>query len=202
MFSMASKLVLCAALLGFFVILTSSSQSFAVEEDEIKATDKIKNNPALMDILKKIELSKKILADMQEKKKIQDQKALHIQEARKIAQQDLAAKLDRMNKDNEPFTPANAFARFVSKKPANVHDIYWSMFNYQQEKIKAAKESRDRILASGGTWNEAWDSYQKISSTNRIKIIELNKDFNIKHGNADANIQNTFDVNGKLPRYD
>ncbi|HXW01865.1 MAG TPA: hypothetical protein VD828_00645 [Candidatus Nitrosotenuis sp.] len=199
---MASKLILCAALLGFFVILTSSSQSFAVEEDEIKATDKIKNNPALMDILKKIELSKKILADMQEKKKIQDQKALHIQEARKVAQQDLAAELDRMNKDNEPFTPANAFARFVSKKPTNVHDIYWSMFNYQQEKIKAAKESRDRILASGGTWNEAWDSYQKISATNRIKIIELNKDFNIKHGNADANIQNTFDINGKLPRYD
>lgn len=202
MLSMASKLILCAALLGFFVILTSSSQSFAVEEDEIKATDKIKNNPALMDILKKIELSKKILADMQEKKKIQDQKALHIQEARKVAQQDLAAELDRMNKDNEPFTPANAFARFVSKKPANIQDIYWSMFNYQQEKIKAAKESRDRILASGGTWNEAWDSYQKISATNRIKIIELNKDFNIKLGNADANIQNTFDVNGKLPRYD
>lgn len=202
MFLMASKLVLCAVLLGFFIILTSSSQSFAVKNDEIKATDKIRNNPALMDILKKIELSKKILADMQETKRIQDQKALHVQAARKMAQQDLVEDLERMNKDNESFTPANSFARFVSKKPTNVQDIYWSMFNYQQEKIKAAKESRDRILANGGTWNEAWESYQKISATSRIKIIELNKGLNIKYGNANASIQNTFDVNGKLPRYD
>ncbi len=198
---MASKLVLCAMVLGFFAVLTTSSQSFAIN-DEIKATDEIKNNPALMDILKKIELSKKILADMQEKKKIQDQKELHVQEARKTAQQDLAEDLDRMNKDNEPFTPTNAFSRFVSKKPTSVQDIYWSMFNYQQEKINAAKESRDRILANGGTWEEAWKSYQKIATTNRVKIIELNKDFNIRYGNADINIQNTFDINGKLPRYD
>jgi hypothetical protein len=76
------------------------------------------------------------------------------------------------------------------------------MFNYQQEKIKTAQESRDKILASGGTWDEAFDAYSKISATNRAKMIELNKNFNIKYGNAEINIQNMFDAKGKLPRAD
>jgi hypothetical protein len=199
---MARRLVLYAMMLSLFVVLTTSTQSFAIEDDAIKATKEIKNNPALMNILKKIELSKKILAEMQEKKKIQDQKSIHLQEVRKTAQQQLALELNRMDNDNEPFTLANAFARFAAKKPVEIQGIYWSMFNYQQEKINAAKESRDKILSNGGTAAEAWSSYYKLSATNRVKMIELNKDFNIRYSNANTNIQNTFDANGKLPRTD
>jgi hypothetical protein len=199
---MASKIVLFAVMLGIFAMISSGAQSFAIDENTIKATDKIKNNPALMDILKKIELSKKILAQMKEQKTLQDQKSIHIQEMRKKAQTELAEQVSRMDKDNEPFTTQNAFARFVSKKPAELHNTYWSMFDYQQEKIKAGKNARDQILANGGTIQEAWDAYRNLSATQRAKIIELNKEFSIKYGNADINVQNTFDVKGKLPRTD
>jgi hypothetical protein len=198
---MASKFALCATALCAVALFTNT-QIFAIDENSIQATDKIKNNPALMEMLKKIELAKKMLAETQEKKKIQEQKSLHIQEARKTAQQALEADLNKMSKEYEQFTPANSFARFVAKKPTEVHNIYWSMFNYQQEKIKTAQESRDKILASGGTWDEAFDAYSKISATNRAKMIELNKNFNIKYGNAEINIQNMFDAKGKLPRAD
>jgi hypothetical protein len=187
-------------LLGIFTLLTSSMQSFAIDDDTFKATDKIKNNPALMDILKKIEQSKKTIVEMQEKKRIQDQQTLHIQEMRKTTQKALETDLNNMSKDSEPFTPQNAFARFVSTKPIGLQNIYWSMFNYQQEKINAAKDARDKILANGGSSKEAWDAYYKISTTNRIKMIELNKELNIKYANSDVNIQNTFNTNGKLPR--
>jgi hypothetical protein len=182
--------------------LFASAQSFAIDESTIKATKEIKNNPTLMSMLKKIEQSKKILAEMQEKKKIQEQKQLQLQQIRKTAQQSLAADLDSMNKDNEQFTPANAFARFVSSKPTQLQNIYWSMFNFQQEKVKSAKDARDKILANGGTWSQASSAYNTASAIKKAELIKLNKDFNIKYGNANVDIQNTFDVNGKLPRAD
>ncbi|MGQ0772675.1 MAG: hypothetical protein ACT4NT_07895 [Nitrososphaerota archaeon] len=199
---MARELVLCASVLSLFVILTGSTQAHAVDETSIKATDQIKNSPALMHMLKKIEMSKKILAEMQEQKNQQDKNAQKMQEIRKTVQAKLDEKLNRMNQDNEPFTAQSAFSRFIAKKPSELQNVYWSMFNYQQEKVKSAKDSRDAILSGGGKSQDAWNAYHKNAAISRTKIIELNKDYNIRYANANADIQNIFDVKGKLPRTD
>lgn len=198
---MTRKLIFCGMILSLFAIL-NTAQIFAIESDEIKATDKIKNNPTMMQILKKIEQSKKILAEMQEGKKIQAQQDKAIQEARNIANARLNEEISRMNKNNEPFTPQNAFAKFVSKKPIEVQSIYASMFNYQQDKIKSAQNIRDQILAGGGKTKDAWDAYYKNSATSRVQMISLNKDFNVKYANSDAKLQQVFDLKGKIPRTD
>lgn len=198
---MTRKLVFCGMILSLFAIL-NTTQIFAIESDEIKATEKIKNNPTMMQILKKIEQSKKILAEMQEGKKIQIQQNKAIQEARNIANTRLNEEMSRMNKDNEPFTSQNAFAKFVSKKPSEIQGIYVSMFNYQQDKIKSAQNIRDQILAGGGKTKDAWDTYYKNSATSRVQMISLNKDFNVKYANSDAKLQQVFDLRGKIPRTD
>lgn len=197
---MASTTMFVVAALSFFVTFTTATQGFA--DVEIKATDQIKKNPAQMQILKKIELSKKILAEMQQGKQIQDEQALKIAEMRKEAKARLGADVTRMNAEYDQYTPKNAFSKFVSKKPAETQGVYWAMFNYQQEKVKSAKDARDQVLARGGTSQEAWDAYHKASAVNRIKVIELNKEYNIRHGTADAATQQAFDKNGKLPRTD
>jgi hypothetical protein len=199
---MARNVALCACVLSLFVFLTTYTQSYASDGTEIKATDKIKNNPVMMQMLKKIEESKKILAEMQEQKKVVDANAKKIQEARKSSQAKLNEQLERMSKDNEPYSPQNAFERFVSKKPAEVQDIYRSMFNYQNEKIKSAQSARDKILSDGGKKVDAWDAYYKNAATKRIKIVELAKEYNVKYANADAAVQGSFDEKGKLPRTD
>ncbi|MEW6042668.1 MAG: hypothetical protein AB1608_00180 [Thermoproteota archaeon] len=199
---MARRFVFCASILGLLVMITTLPHVFAIDESTIKASDQIKKNPVMLEMLKKIELSKQILAEMQEQQKQQDQKAKHIQEIRKDVQNRLASDINRMNKDYEPYSPQNAFSRFIVKKPAELQNIYWSMFNYQQEKIKSAKDARDKILADGGSREDAWGTYQKISAIKRAKIIELNRDLNIQYAGADIAVQNTFDVKGKLPRYD
>jgi cation transport regulator ChaB len=188
-------------LLSFFAIL-NTTQIFAIENDEIKATEKIKNNPTMMQILKKIEQSKKILVEMQEEKKIQAQQSKIIQEARNTANARLNEEIDRVNKNIEPFTPQNAFAKFVSKKPMEVQGIYTAMFNYQQNKIKSAQDARDQILAGGGKTKDAWDAYYKNSATSRVQMISLNKDFNVKYANSDVRLQQIFDSKGKIPRTD
>ncbi|TBR06796.1 MAG: hypothetical protein EPO62_09620 [Candidatus Nitrosotenuis sp.] len=198
---MAGKLVFCGMILCIFAIL-NITQAFAINDDEIRATEKIKNNPAMMQILKKIEQSKKILAEMQEGKKAQAQQNKALQEARTIANARLNAELVSMSKDNEQFTPQSAFAKFVSKKPANIQDIYVSMFNYQQDKIKSAKNIREQIMASSGSTKDAWDAYYKNSATSRVQMISLTKDFNVKYANADAKLQQVFDSKGKIPRTD
>lgn len=76
------------------------------------------------------------------------------------------------------------------------------MFKYQFEKVKTAKEVRDKILSDGGAKKIAWDAYYKTTATNKNKLIELNKNLNVQHANADVNVQNTFDSKGKLPRTD
>lgn len=198
---MTYKLVFGGMILSLFAILTTP-QIFAVEDDEVKATEKIKNNPTLMQILKKIEQSKKILAEIQEGKKIQSQQNKAIQEARDASNARLNEEIGRMNKNNEHFTPQNAFAKFVSKKPTEIHDIYASMFNYQQDKIKSAQSIREQILAGGGNTRDAWNAYYKNSATSRIQMIMLNKDLNIKYANADVKLQQAFDSKGKIPRTD
>lgn len=196
---MARNLIVCSMLLSFFVIISTISPSFA---DEIKATDQIKKNPAMMEMLKKIELSKKILAQLQEGRKIDNTKALQMQEIRSKVKASLDEQVNRMNKDFESYNSQNAFARFISKKPAEIQPIYKSMFDYQQEKINSAKAERDRILAGGGKFQDAWDAYHKISATKKVKLVQLNKDYNIRYANANLEIQNTFDEKGKLPRTD
>ncbi|HXG74566.1 MAG TPA: hypothetical protein VNK44_07095 [Candidatus Nitrosotenuis sp.] len=199
---MARRFVVCATMLGLLAMFSSLSHVFAIDESTIKATDQIKKNPALMEMLKKIELSKKILAEMQEQKKQQDQKAKQIQEIRKNVEAKLANDINRMNLDYEPYSSQSAFSRFIVKKPVELQNIYLSMFNYQQEKIKSAKDARDKILSDGGSREDAWDAYHKISATKRAKMIELNKSFNIQYAGADSVTQDSFDVKGKLPRYD
>lgn len=196
---MAKNLVVCSMLLSFFVIISTILPSFA---DEIKATDQIKKNPAMIDMLKKIELSKKILAQMQEGNKIDNTKSQQMQEIRNKVKSSLDEQINRMNKDFEAYNSQNAFARFVSKKPAEIQPIYQGMFDYQQEKINSAKAERDRILAEGGKFQDAWDAYHKISATKKVKLVQLNKDYNIRYVNANIEIQNAFDEKGKLPRTD
>ena len=185
------------ALLSIFVITGTILPGFA---DEIKATDQIKKNPAMMEMLKKIELSKKILAQMQEQKSVDNTKSQQIQAQTSKAKASLDEQISRMSKDNESYTPENAFARFVAKKPSGVQSIYQEMFTYHNGKIKDAKAERDRILSSGGKTQDAWDAYNKMSATNKIKLVQLNKELAIKYASADASIQNTFDEKGKLPR--
>lgn len=194
---MVRNIIACSVLLIFFVFVSTILPSFA---DEIKATDEIKKNPAMMKMLQKIELSKKILAQMQEQKSIDNTKSQHIQEQRNKAKASLDEQISRMNRDNEQYTSENAFAKFVSKKPASIQPIYQEMFSYHSSKVKDAKAERDRILSNGGKTQDAWDAYHKISATNRINLIQLNKDLSIKYSNANIIVQNTFDEKGKLPR--
>ncbi len=163
--------------------------------------DEIKTSLVAKQILERIELSKKLLADLQAgKNPEQTEQQKFIEEQRKISQQKLQIQLDRMNKDYEPFTPRNAYAGFLTGVNATHHGIYWDQFNYMYEKTKLAKAAKQTVLDNGGTYIEAFQEYVKYASMTRGEMIKLNQELNIKHGFADTEIQKGFDKFGKLPR--
>lgn len=158
------------------------------------------NSPLAMTMLERIELMKKNIAEMQEKKKQMSEHQKFIEEQRKLAKQRLDEDLRQMNTDYKDYTPKSAFDRFVSKKPTSVQDVYLDMFNYHRMKVKAAQQAMKEIMDNGGSYQEARDAYNKIAATKRVDLIELTKDLNTQYGLADEKVQITFDKYGKLPR--
>lgn len=190
-----------------FALLVFFSGNLAFAQTSYQFTsitgDEIKTNSVAQQMLERIELSKKLLAEMQVKKSPQQtEQQKFIDEQRKASQQKLQTQLDRMNKDYEPFTSRNAYAGFLSDVNTTHHGIYWDQFNYMYEKTKLAKVAKQIVLDNGGTYFEAFKEYTKYASMTRVEMIKLNQELNVKHGFVDKSIQKDFDKFGKLPRYD
>ncbi len=146
-------------LLIFFEIPTAIAQTQEYEFNVIEGEDLI-TNPTARHILERIELSKKILADLQSDSFVPlNEHQRFIEEQRKLAQAQLDAQLERMNKKYEAFTPRNAFASFVSDKPEYMQAFYWDQFNYLNDKVLYAKHQRDQILDNGGTFSQAQQAF-------------------------------------------
>jgi len=106
-------------LIPLFALLIFYTNSFVVaqtDDSQFEFTsiteDEIKTSSVAQQMLERIELSKKILADLIEGKnleKTEEQK--FIDEQRKISQQELQVQIDRMNRNYEPFTPKKCFCR-------------------------------------------------------------------------------------------
>ena len=196
-------------LIPIFALLIFYTNNFAVAQTDPQfefttiTGDEINTSSVAQQMLERIELSKKILADLREGKNLeQTEEQKFIDEQRKISQQKLQVQLDRMNKDYEPFTPRNAFAGYLSGINERYHGIYWDQFDYMNEKVKIAKAAKQAVINQGGTYQKAFQEYVKYASMTRVEMIKLNQELNIKYGFADADIQKDFDKFGKLPRTD
>ncbi len=186
-----------------FVLFANNSAfgaSSLESEPEIKATDEIKKNPLLMKVLKNIEISKKKIAEIQKKQLAINEHKKLLETQRKIADEIFQNNLARMNKNMENFTPRASFSKFLSGINQTHHDIFWSQFNYHEQKVKLARAAMDSVLKNGGSYEAARQAYSKIGSVSRTEIIGLLKDLNIQHGFANQEVQKSFDKYGKLPR--
>jgi DNA polymerase III psi subunit len=191
------------AALAVFVLFTNNSAFAASSTDnlpEIKATEEIKKNPLLMKVLKNIEISKKKIAEMQKKQLAMTEQKKFLDTQRKIAQEKFQSDLARMNKEMESFTPRASFTKFLSGINGTHHAIFWSQFNYQEQKVNLARTAMNDILKNGGTYADARNAFSKVASMTRTEIVGLLKDQNIQHGFANPDVQKAFDQYGKLPR--
>lgn len=161
------------------------------------------NDPLVQQILKNIEKAKQDFAESEAKQKMAEEKQKNIEEQKNISKNILENDLKQMEKDFEGYTSLAAFSKFLAKIPdENVKQIYTGLFEYQQDKVKQARDTLIKVLHNGGTMKDARNAYYEAAKIPRADMIKLVKDLNISTGFADSEIQQVFDENGKLPRYE
>ena len=182
-----------------------SIQVFAQTADNkftVRNADQISKDPFAKSLLEKIELMKKRLAAVEEAKKKQQEHQKFIDKQRELVKQKLAQDISRMHDKYKDNTPKAAFTSFVSSKPIETHNVYWDMFNYQQQKVMDARKAMKMVLENGGSLQEARNAYHSEAAIKRVTLIDMTKNLNVKYGLADEKVQSSFDKYGKLPRYD
>jgi hypothetical protein len=182
-----------------------SIQVFAQTADNkftVRNADQISKDPFAKSLLEKIELMKKRLAAVEEAKKKQQEHQKFIDKQRELVKQKLAQDISRMHDKYKDNTPKAAFTSFVSSKPIETHNVYWDMFNYQQQKVMDARKAMKIVLENGGSLQEARNAYHSEAAIKRVTLIDMTKNLNVKYGLADEKVQSSFDKYGKLPRYD
>lgn len=188
------------------VLTNESIQVFAQTTSDsgftVRSNDQISKDPMAMSLLEKIEMMKLKFAQAKETKTKQQEQKKFIDQQRTLAKQALENKLDRINEKYKDHTPKASFTSFVSSKPAETQNVYWDMFNYQQQKVSNARLAMKAVLDNGGSLQDAREAYHNAGAIKRVELIDITKDLNIKHGLADNTVQSTFDKYGKLPRYD
>ena len=145
---------------------------------------------------------KKRLVAVEEAKKKQQEHQKFIDKQRELVKQKLAQDISRMHDKYKDNTPKAAFTSFVSSKPIETHNVYWDMFNYQQQKVMDARKAMKIVLENGGSLQEARNAYHSEAAIKRVTLIDMTKNLNVKYGLADEKVQSSFDKYGKLPRYD
>ena len=191
---LASSIVMLMMFSGISYVFADDNNDFVSVNAE-----RIKNDPVLAKILENIEKSRQEFSDIQQKtnqeKFIDDQRTL----AKNIVQQEL----EQMFKDNEDFTSIAAFSNFLKTvSDENTKTIFQGLFDYKENKIDSARSVMGDVLRNGGSLQDARDAYHKALQIPRSDMIQLVNDLNIQTGFSDSKIQNHFDGDGKLPRYE
>jgi hypothetical protein len=194
----AGSLLLSVSYIGFAWADTGYNSA---SNAQIKATNAIKNDPEMMKILNNIELFKKQYAEQQQKQTLQDQQQQLIDQQRKLANDYLQADLANLNNINNMNSPTNAYSGFVSKVNNSVQGVFQDEFAYMQEKAAEGKLAMTKVLQNGGSRDEALNAYYGGAATQKIELVNVNKETNIKYNLADAGVQDLFDKNGNLKKY-
>ncbi|MCV0392793.1 MAG: hypothetical protein K5790_05795 [Nitrosopumilus sp.] len=180
------------------IIHTAHAQTVETSEQTTLSED-LANNPVAQDILRKIEQTKKWIAELEQRNydSLEKQKELEAKRAQSLARlnQDLA----EWEKLWEYYSPYNSFERFVDKiSDSQVQDVFWDQFEFKEQKVNAGRDALKKVLADGGSRRDALQAYLTAAETKRIELIEANSQFNVNRNLAYYSQQILFDKTGQF----
>ena len=183
-------------------VQTSYAQNInddATVNEQITLSDNLANNPLAQDILKKIEQTKKWIADLEQRNYEQLEKQRELEDKRQQSLAKLNQDLKEWERLWDYYSPKNSYERFVNKIPdSQVQEVFWDQFEFKEQKVKAGRDALKKVKADGGSLRDARQAYLAAAETKRIELIEANSQFNVKHNLAYYNQQILFDRQGQL----
>ena len=185
------------------IIQTSHAQTNndddVITNEQVTLSDDLASNPLAQDILRKIEQTKKWIAELEQRNYEQLEKQKELEDKR----QQRLAKLNQDLKEWESlwdyYSPRNSYERFVDKIPdSQVQEVFWDQFEFKEQKVKAGRDALKKVIADGGSLRDARQAYLAAAETKRIELIEANSQFNVRHNLAYYNQQILFDRQGQF----
>ena len=189
---------LLVCVISISLIHTSYAQTQIDSGEQITFSDNLLNDPVAQDILKKIEQTKKLIAELEQKEYEKNQAQENLQQRRDMSVERLNQDLNEWERLWEKHSSRNVFNEFVSKKPSYVQGVFWDQFEFKEKKVNAGRAAMNQVLTNGGTVQDAKDAYNKAAATKKIELIEMNTQFNIKHNLADYREQQIFNSTGQI----
>ena len=189
-------ILICA--ISISLIQISYAQTTIDSGEQITFTDNLLNDPAAQDLLKKIEQTKKLIAELEQKEYEKNQAQENLQKRRAMSVERLNQDLNEWERLWEKHSSRNVFNEFVNKKPSYVQGVFWDQFEFKEKKVNAGRIAMNQVLTNGGTIQDAKDAYNKAAATKKIELIEMNSQFNIKHNLADYREQQIFNSTGQI----
>ena len=123
-----------------------------------------------------------------------------IDEQRTQAEIKLQIDLKESEKKYQYYNPRNVFYRFIADIDFSVREIFWQQFLFTEDITKKAHKEKEKALDEGRSPAEAMEIFQDKAKVTQKTIMNLNKNVNVKYGNATSNTQDQFDENGKIQR--
>ena len=174
-----------------------TDENITIDEQVILADDLL-SDPIAQDLLKKIEQTRKAIANLEQKEFEENQAKQHLEEMRAMSLERLEQDLKEWERLWEKHSSRNAFESFVSKKPEYVRGVFWDQFEFKEQKVKAGRDALKKVLLDGGSLKEARQAYFKAAETRKIELIEMNAQFNVKHKLAYYDQQQLFNSTGQF----
>ena len=187
--------ILIACIMSISIVQASYAQT---QSDQTTFSDDLLNDPIAQDILKKIEQTKKMIVELEQKEYEQNQAQENLQKMRDMSVQRLNQDLDVWERLWEKHSSRNVFNEFVNKKPSHVQGVFWDQFEFKEQKVNAGRNAMNQVLANGGTMQDAKNAYHMAASTSKIELIEMNAQFNVRHNLADYEEQQIFNSTGQV----
>jgi hypothetical protein len=182
--------------ISFCLIQNSYAQSNSNES--IAFSNGLLNDPIAQDILKKIEQTNKMIEDLKQKEYEENQARENLERVRDISLERLNQTLAEWERLWEKHSSKNSFEKFVNKRPSYVQDVFWDQFQFKEQKVIAGRTAMYEALANGDTMSIAMNAYNQAASTQKIELIQINAQSNVKHNLAHHDEQKLFNSEGKI----
>jgi len=183
----------------FFAINPVFAQESVDVSEQITISKDLKNNPVAQDILKKIENSKRWIAQIEQRNFEALEKQKELEEKRAEVLQILEKKLKKWEELWGYYTFDKMLERALENNSAkDTSSIYDHPLKFTASKINAGRDALHKVLQEGGGPEEARDAFVNAAKITRAEMLSANSLFNVIHNNAYYNQQILFDSDGNF----
>ena len=205
--SKASRiLVLSIVLVTGMAYLGTYGQAFAItsenqlQNNTITGND-LKNNPMVAKILSEIEYSKKQIAALQKNQKDQEANQKLVAQQRLIAKQLEDQAYQILQTKVAQNSSENAYSRFLDSIPSNdTKSVFQNEFAFTKQRVDAGHVAMHKVLANGGTYEEAMREFSKYAAIRYVEMVSVNQALNDKYIQHQYNATTIpFDQYGRVP---